>query len=213
MKPAFSGLLIVIAFLGVFLTSFDLIFILVGLVGSLLFMAGNLVNKSLAISTDSMADHDPMMTSLKKLQHEIAQTKYLTKVSDLGGKAHQQTLRLEESWNFLARILKEKFDPGELTYSRYHNAISDMTHHMLQNFKLLSHTLQSIETSTSAEESEKQNSLCLDLLSMNDNGLKQLSELGHNLSLVNAGGSTSPEMDETLTQLKQLALQAKKYSK
>lgn len=212
-RPAFSGVLIVIALLGVFLTSFDLLFIAVGVVGSLLFVAGNLVNKSLAISSDGVAGGDPLMTSLKQLQHQIAQTKYLSKVSDLGGRTHQQSLNLEEKWKFLNRLLQDKFVPDELTYSRYSNAVSEITHLILQNFKLLTQTLQSMETSISEEEFLKQKTMCQELLLMNENGLNQMSQLGNNLSLVNAGGSTDASMDEALSQLKQLADQAKKYSK
>ncbi|HXH31546.1 MAG TPA: hypothetical protein VNJ01_12080 [Bacteriovoracaceae bacterium] len=202
-----------VAFLGVFLTSYDLVFIIIGAASVIMFVAGNLVNKSLSLTQKGFAHPDPLQTALKTQLHQIAQTKYLSKVSDLGQRGWDQGKALELRWGLLKASLGKKFQPTELAYSRYLSACGETVHQILENLGLLTTNLNSMEAMDPKQpEFEKQRSLCQQLLSVNDRALTQLTELSGNVDLIGTAGS-SDSLEFSLEELKRLAEQAKKYSK
>lgn len=213
MRPSISLGLLGISALGVLLTPLDLLFFITGGLGILLFIAGNLVNKSMSATQDSLAHPDPFSLSMKETGQALVQTKYMEKVSREGERAHRQLQTLEERWKMLVSTLNKKFSPGEITYDRYLRAIEEITGLLLQNLKLLASNLRSMEimgasdpqfavTKTDSEE----------LMRLNDEALKELSNLSQNLSLVNAGGSTSDNFEASLEEIRKLADRSKKYT-
>ena len=213
MKPSLSLGLLGISALGIVLTSFDLLFLITGVVGILLFIAGNLVNKSLATTQESLAHPDPFTLSMKETGQALVQTKYMNNVSALGERAHTQLQTLSERWKFLTATLAKKFSPGEITYDRYLKAIEETTALVLDNLKLLSVNLRSMEMMKTTEENfVKGKSDSEELLRLNDEALNELANLSQNLNVLNAGGSTTDNFEASLAEIRKLAERSKKYS-
>ena len=195
---------------GVFLTPFDLIFTLLIVSGIGLFITRALVRKSVEATAGSVQE-DQFLHDLKQLEHTMAQTKYLTKMSSWGQKAFEQTKELHERCKLIDVSLNKKFSPSELAFSRYQNAVSASTQSLSANLKLIASTLTSMDVA--ATQSEDQMNLVKQLLSDNAETLKLLSELSHSLNQINAGGTLDDSLEHSMAELKRLTEQAKKYSR
>lgn len=212
MKPSISLGLLAVSALGVIFTSFDLLFLITGVVGILLFIAGNLISKSLE-TTQNLAHPDPFSLSIKETGQALVQTKYMNNVSAMGERAHAQLQTLEERWKFLTKTLNQKFSPGEITFDRYLKAVEDTTALILDNLKLLSVNLKSMEMmKTSDENFTKGKTDSEELMRLNDEALKELANLSQNLNLLNAGGATSENFEASLVEIRKLAERSKKYN-
>ena len=212
-KLSFSVMVVLISFLGVYLTAFDIPFIILGVLGVVMFIAGNLLNKSLSLTQNNLAHPDPFTVALRSLLHEISQTKYMVKVNVLGERAWTQAKTLESRWPLLQSALKKKFNPTELAYTRYMSAVRDTAELILGNLKLLTSTLNSMEVmDPKSPEFETQKASCLELLSMNDSALTQLMDVETNVNQIDTS-SSKDSLESNLEELKRLAAQAKKYSK
>jgi hypothetical protein len=204
------GILVFGGLAGVLLTPYDLIFALVIISGISLFITRALVRKSVEATSGSMQEN-PFMHELKLLEHTLAQTKYLTKMSSWGEKAFNQAKELHERCKLIDVSLNKKFSPSELAFSRYQNAVSAATQSLSANLKLIASTLTSMDVA--ATQSEDQINLVKQLLSDNAETLKLLSELSHSLNQINAGGTLDASLEHSMTELKRLTEQAKKYSR
>lgn len=212
MKPSISLGLLAVSALGVIFTSFDLLFLITGVVGILLFIAGNLINKSLE-TTQNLAHPDPFSLAMKETGQALVQTKYMNNVSAMGECAHSQLRTLEERWKFLTTTLSKKFSPGEITYDRYLKAVEETTALILDNLKLLTATLKSMEMMKPSDENFiKGKTDSEELMRLNDEALKELANLSQNLNLLNAGGSTTDNFEASLVEIRKLAERSKKYN-
>lgn len=213
MKPSLSLGLLGVSALGVIFTSLDLIFFFTGVVGLILFIAGNLVNRSLATTQESLGHPDPFSLSMKETGQALVQTKYMKNVSAMGERAHLQLQTLTERWKFLTTTLAKKFSPGEITYDRYLRAIEETTALILDNLKLLAVNLKSMELMKPSEENfTKGKTDCEELMRLNDEALNELANLSQNLNVLNAGGATTDNFEASLAEIRKLAERSKKYS-
>lgn len=195
---------------GVFFTPFDIIFSLLIVLGFGLFVARALVKK-LVEATQGLSEQDPFLAELKTLEHKVAQTKYLNKVSALGEKAHAQARELKERYVLINGTLEKKFQPGELAYSRYQTAVASAAQSLSDNLKLITANLTSIDLASTP--SEEQSKLVDELLSDNKETLRLFSELSFSLNQINAGGTLDASLEHSMSELKRLTEQAKKYSR
>jgi hypothetical protein len=204
------GVLVFGGLAGVFLTPFDLIFALVIVSGIGLFITRALVKKSIEATAGSIQEN-PFLHDLKQLEHTLAQTKYLTKMSSWGQKAFDQSQELHERCNLIDVSLNKKFSSSELAFSRYQNAVSAATQSISDNLKLIASTLTSMDVA--ATQTEDQINLVKQLLNDNAETLKLLSDLSHSLNQINPGGTLDASLDDSMVELKRLTEQAKKYSR
>jgi len=204
------GILIFGGMAGVFFTPFDIICSLLIFVGIGLFATRALVKKSVE-ATQGLSGQDPFLAELKSLEHKVAQTKYLSKVSALGEKASAQARELKEQYSLINSTLDKKFGPGELAYSRYQTAVSSAAQSLCDNLKLITATLTSMDLSAAQSEDQKQ--LVIQLLSDNTETLRLFSELTFSLNQINAGGTLDASLEHSMSELKRLTEQAKKYTR
>ena len=216
---------------GVVFPHFAVFSVLAAAVGAGCLIARQLVRRSLERTNGLAAPGtDPFLALIKAEEHAVSQTKYIEGVGDLGERAHAQLKQLTERYASLLQILEQKFDPGEITFSRYLGAVQNMIGSLIENFKSLGSTLGSLksvdardlETRAASDPSaaarlaqfKAQRAAALQLLEFNEKALAQLDGLAASLNAIKTtGAATQPALEDSLNELKLLAERAKQYSK
>jgi hypothetical protein len=201
-------LLIAGGILGVVFNHFLVISIVFLTLGLALFLAKNLVKKSLELSSGPVGM--PLDKILADLKHEVAQTKYLSHQGKLGEKAHAQAIHLDSSYQFLMKILVQKFSPNELTFDRYETAINEAVLNLQGNLKHTSNLLTLLDhqdplSSSSLDEVNN-------ILTTNHEMLSNLDALAEALKEINRGEVVKKDFEESLDKLKLLAERAQAYT-
>jgi hypothetical protein len=194
--------------LGLIFTHFQVISFLIAALGLSFFLAKKLVKKSLEISS-GLVDM-PLDKILTDLKHDVAQTKYLSRHPKLGEKAHAQATHLDSSYQFLMKILVQKFSPNELTFARYETAINEAVLSLQGNLKHTSNLLRLLDHQDppSSSSLDEVNSI----LTTNHEMLINLDVLAEALNRINRGEVVKNDFDDTLENLKLLAERAQAYT-
>jgi hypothetical protein len=203
-----GGILLFIGIVGGLLTHFVFIFGIVAIIGFFLILTKLMVKKSLQLS-NGPTDF-PLTEIIQNHKHIVAQTKYFKGQEKMGEQSYLQIQELESQYKFLLSKLSEKFNPEEITFTRYEKSINEMVIILLDNFKYLANLLSLIDSKNEISDEEFQ--LLKSYQNANDSALIELRNLGKSLTNINVSDAINPTFEETLQRLKVLANQAQNYS-
>jgi hypothetical protein len=179
--------------------------------------AGFLVRRSLALTAAASVPQS-LHELLKAKKHQVNQTKYYAQAPELGESLADQLKDLTGRVETLERVLKEKFDPSEITFSRYSDAIGQMTLAVVANIDQSMLLLKSLESMnpldpTRASNIQAARDEVVQLSDFNGRAILQLDQLSTSLQQINHGESRISAIEESLEQVKLLADRANKYSR
>lgn len=171
---------------------------------------------------------------LKELKRYISKAQYLEHVGDLGEKTAAQLNQISERFKKFQDLLALKFNPSEITYSRYFSAAEQTFLSILDNLHQAATSLNNISSMdpTYTDDQlkgngsgdmvalkerkslrEKQVSIVTELLSFNEKAITEFDRVSTALSEVQTQrGQSDTGLETAMAELAELASRAKKYS-
>jgi hypothetical protein len=190
--------------------------------GILFFGANALVKKSLHLSSQAQLNQSPSSVSsrLELVKQQMIKTKYYEHLESEGTALVNQAEVLLHQYKTLIQLLEQKFNPGELTYSRYKESIdntcmsiSEFLLHLkncLDQLNLGQKTKATSESTSTNWESQRQEFLLA--INKSNDSIAQLTHLFQSLNSVITQEQHRGELDNYLLQLNELSDRAKLYS-
>jgi len=178
---------------------------------------------------------------IKELKRYVSKSQYLENVGGLGEKAADQLTQINERFKKFQDLLLLKFNPGEITFSRYHSAAEQTFLSILDNLNFVATSLNNINaidpkyiddrlkeaTKTGAQQDaaevaslkerkvlrEQQISRIQELFSFNEKAITEFDRVSATLSETQTRkGESNIGLEASMAQLTELANRAKKYS-
>lgn len=178
----------------------------------------------------------PAAPRLKELKRYVSKTQYLENVGDLGERAAQQLSQVSQRFTQFQSLLALKFDPEEITFSRYHAAAEQVYLSVLDHLQVIATTLNSVDAidpryiaarigelaGTDAaeirhlEERERlrarQIATVGELLALNEQAITELDRVRSALADTQTRkGASDVGLEAAMAELSRLADRAKKY--
>lgn len=204
--------------------------------GLLALLATALAKRSLATPA---VGHDARLRELKRY---IGKTRYLENVGDLGERTGHQLAQATEQYEGFAHLLKLKFAPTELTYSRYYDAGEQAFLSILDNLSTAATSLHGLNATDlhrldarlaqlAARDSAESRAELADLrrrrdehgrevarinelLALNERALTEFNRVRVALTNVQTRkGEADLGLDAAMAELKELARRAERYGK
>jgi hypothetical protein len=202
------------------LTSQTLVAAILGLGAIGFFLSQQLVKKSLALATNQGTEQlGSTLQKLEEVNKQLSKCKFLENIEPEGLRAASQSSLLLQHYKNLHRVLNEKFEPTEMTMSRYLEAINSASLSLSENLVFLAHMLANLNLTrtpngpgdTAAWDIKIKEAL--ELMADNDGALASLDHLYNSLNAITTKENNRNELDQSLEQIKLLADRAKSYSK
>jgi hypothetical protein len=170
---------------------------------------------------------------LKELKRYISKTQYLENVGDLGETAAAQLTQISERFKKFGDLLALKFNPNEITYTRYFSAAEQTFLSILDNLHEVATSLNNIDAidpdytedqlklhskdNSALEERkvlrEKQISVVTELFAFNEKAITEFDRVSTALAEVKTQqGQSDVGLEVAMAELTELANRAKKYS-
>ncbi len=180
----------------------------------MLFVARQLVQKSIALTTS--ADAAPLSSVEERLDHirkQVSKAKFLENIELEGTQAAHQADLLVQQYKNLREALLRKLSPSELTFQRYQDGISDACLAIGENLIHIKNMLENVNLTPKNAISAEQKRPILELLQSTDSALKQLAQLFQSINDMNTQEKHRDQLENSLQRIQELADRAKIYSK
>jgi hypothetical protein len=206
---------------GMYLLTYS-IMLTVGLamVGVVLLGARQLIKNSLALtSPQAFETSDLPLDRLEDIRKQVSQCKFLEKVELEGSTVADQATQLVQQYKNLKSILNQKFEPTELTYSRYESGVIASCLAIGENLLHVKSMLENLNVmnpnaTTGAQTLWKsQKEQVTKILDANASALVELGTLFHSLNQILTKEKHRDQFEQSMEQIRQLAERAKQYSK
>ncbi|MBF0633352.1 MAG: hypothetical protein HQK85_01700 [Nitrospinae bacterium] len=203
-----------------------------------LLMLGLLLRKG-AASASSDIPPGVIEEDFRSLKRDLGKLRFQEGIKDRGERTYEQFAQSLERYKRFNRLLSEKFNEGEITYSRYHTAGTQAYLAILDNLRAVASILNnvgvikagyaenrigkpeagelsSVENEALAERVEnrdRQMGKAEEILGLNEAGLTAFDRMNEAIAGIKTDtGWSGAEMQETLKELERLAERAPKYS-
>jgi MFS superfamily sulfate permease-like transporter len=195
--------------------------IVLGVFAAVLFLARQLVKKSAMATSPSTtapnASLDSTTQRLQEMRKQVSKCKFLENVEAEGTKAAEQAQQLLQQFQNLQAVLSQKFDPTELTYSRYKVSVDDTCLAIAENLLHLKNLLESLNIQNLKQTApvawQQQISEVHQALTTNSAALSELTSLHTSLNQISTQETHRDQLEQSLQQIRDLADRAKQYSK
>lgn len=200
--------------LGIFLVSQQIVFsVILAAAGVLFFSSRQLIKKSLTLtSTHSQLQLTSTDQQLEQMRKQVSKCKFLENVETEGSRVASQADQLVHQFKNLKNILSQKFEPSEITFSRYLDSIESSCLSISEN---LTHTKTLLDNLnlTNKELSPETRDQVKQLLDSTDQALHGLSELFNSINKITTKERHRDQLEQSMQQIRELAERAKIYSK
>jgi hypothetical protein len=215
----FSGLVVTGSAVGVFfLAHYIIASVLLVVLGVGFFGASQLVKKSLALTSSSqnLLLGDSPLHQLDEIRKQVSKCKFLEKVEREGTALSDQGVQLVQQYKNLQSALDSKFEPGELTYSRYSEGIFNSCMAIAENMlhaKSLLENLNVMNQSGSQDLWNQQKAQAVKIIESNSAALTELAALFNSVNDIVTKEKYRDQLENSMQQIRDLAERAKQYSK
>jgi len=195
------------------------------LAGTAVLFTDRLLRKSFSPMPGLLPGESKREARIKDLKRYISKTQYLENIGDFGEITARHLTQISERYKNFQAILEKKFDPGELTFGRYHSAAEQTFLSILDNLHNVALSLNNLSTmdpSTKSETTPPTERQKLrdhevlkikELLSFNEQAITEFDRVSTALSQVQTKkGESDTGLEAAMAELKELADRAKKYS-
>lgn len=182
-------------------------------VGAATLVSHQLVHRSLALSYKSPAQLGSTREQLSTTRQQLSKCKFLEHVQDDGTHAANQADRLHEQYLSLRQILDQKFEPTEITYSRYLDGLTTAVLALSESLLQLKNSLENLNRMGPAAKNHAQLSKIREQAATVESGLQALTTLFESLNQVTTKETYLDRLDQTMANIKDLADRAQRYSK
>jgi hypothetical protein len=202
------------------LTNYLILAGVLGTIGLGLFATQQIVKKSLALTASQQAQSlDSPLLRLDDVRKQVSKCKFLENVEAEGTLAAAQADQLVQQYQNLNDLLLQKFEPGELTLSRYQEGIFVLCMAIAEN-------LMNVRTSLENLNLTKPDGIVFDthpwlaqrlqvktVLQNNAQALTELSALFAQLNQITTKEAYRNGLEQALQQIRNLSERASKYTK
>lgn len=153
--------------------------------------------------------------SLEEMRRQLSKCKFLEKVEAEGTRAAALAEELLQRANLLRRRLSEKFEPGEITFSRYQDAVDAAVLALADQLMSVRNQLENLNARADVRgESFVQERVEVgSALERVTRGLAELGGLDEALNQIVTKGDQRDQLEARLAEVQNLAARAGKYSK
>lgn len=205
---AFAG-----SWIGLFAVVLGMIAGTVGVVGS--FVARNRY-RSAALGEMHQEISRESASAEYQLRRQLTRLRYETHVESEATRALTQLSQIEERFGRFDALLREKMNPGELTFDRYHGVAESAVRNVVAGLEEAARVIGELQSlraeGAGAARSEREKRIAA-LLGANEKAIAQLDDLNSALGrITDSDGDVVKRLEATLGELEHLAKQADKYS-
>lgn len=208
---------------GLFAFTHSVIFAsLAAVLGALAVFTRQLVRKSLAATANSesalqLGSVDGQLTEMKK---KVSKAKFFEFLEADGERLARQAELLIQQRLAIKKVLAQKFEPTELTHSRYLEGLDNNSLAISENLQFAESILQNLNLSAKTQldpasrpsEWTAEQNRAQQLMALIDQSLQQLTQLYQSLNEITTKDHHRNDLEESMRQIKELADRAKNYS-
>lgn len=200
--------------LGVLLATQHIVLsVILAITGVLFFGSRQLVKKSLALtSANSQLQLISTDQRLEQMRKQVSKCKFLENVEDEGTRAAGQADQLVHQFKSLKNVLSQKFEPSEITFSRYLDSIETSCLSISENLIHTKSLLENLNLTNKGQPPETRNQV-KQLLDSTDQALRGLSDLFNSINEITTKERHRDQLEQSMQQIRELAERAKIYSK
>jgi len=209
-----GGMLSIAGATGVFiLTEYLILSFLLGFAALAFLGVRQLVNKSLAITAEG-SQNQLVSTQhrLEQIKKEVGKSKFLEGLETEGMQVGNQAERLLQQYKSLHKLLGQKFETSEMTYSRYLGSIDSTCLSIGENLLHAKNLLEQLSLNSKSRNGQVQSQVT-DLLTFIDEALLELANLFTSINEITTKEKHRDQLQQSMLQIKELAERAKIYSK
>lgn len=202
---------------GIFILTQHIIFsVLLAVIAVIFFGSRQLIKKSLELTSNT---NQPQLGStqsqLEQIKKQVSKCKFLENVEVEGTQAASQADQLIQQYKSLKNILSEKFEPSEITFSRYLNSIETSCLSIGENLIHIKSILENLNLTSKnqTEQWKEQQGQVSTLLASTDEALRELAQLFNSVNEITTKEKHRDQLEQSIQQIKELADRAKIYSK
>ncbi len=184
--------------------------------GMVFFGSRQLVKKSLALtSASSKLQLGSVDQQLEQMKKQVSKCKFLENVEVEGSRAASQADQLIHQYKNLKNVLSVKFEPTEITFSRYVDSIDASCLSIGENLVHTKGILENLNLTKSDQSPQRIESQTQvkKLLEINDEALESLAQLFNSINEITTKERHRDQLEESMQQIRELADRAKIYSK
>lgn len=186
-------------------------------VGVVFFGANRLVRKSLAMTAHAQLPSGSAPERFEQIRRDVSKAKFFEKVEAEGTLAAEQAGQMTRHYKSLQALLDQKFEPGELTRSRYSDAVIESCLAIGENLLFAKSLLENMNIGTPSTDPQspwaRQKEQVKSVLAANAAALDELSVLHASLSEMTTKDKHRDQLEQSIQQVRLLAERAKQYSR